>query len=46
MTVDELRNGFHRLAARLYGDELTQWRRDNFNRKYLRPTKHASENLT
>ena len=43
MTVDELREGFHRLAVRLYSDELTSWRRENFNRKYLRPTKHQPE---
>ena len=43
MTVEELREGFHRLAVRLYSDELTNWRRENFNRKYLRPTKHQTE---
>ena len=43
MSVEELRDGFHRLAVRLYSDELTRWRRDNFNRKYLRPTRHRSE---
>jgi radical SAM superfamily enzyme YgiQ (UPF0313 family) len=43
MTVDELRDGFRQLAVRLYGDNITKWRRENFNRKYLRPTKHASE---
>ena len=37
MSVEELRDGFHRLAVKLYGDELTQWRRENFRRKYLRP---------
>lgn len=36
MTVEQLREGFHRLAVELYGDELTQWRRENFHRKYLR----------
>jgi radical SAM superfamily enzyme YgiQ (UPF0313 family) len=40
MSVDELRNGFHDLARRLYAEEITHWRHDNFNRKYLRPTLH------
>jgi hypothetical protein len=40
MSVDELRHGFHDLARRLYADEITHWRRDNFNRKYLKPTLH------
>jgi radical SAM superfamily enzyme YgiQ (UPF0313 family) len=40
MSVEELRQGFHRLAVRLYSDELTRWRRDNFNNKYLRGTLH------
>ena len=44
MTVDQLREGFHRLAVDLYSDELTKWRRENFNRKYLRAAKHSSEN--
>ena len=43
MTVDQLREGFHRLAVELYSDELTKWRRDNFNRKYLRAAEHSSE---
>ncbi|NQT11938.1 MAG: B12-binding domain-containing radical SAM protein, partial [Planctomycetes bacterium] len=42
MTVDQLRAGFHRLAVDLYSDEITKWRRDNFNRKYLRAGKHES----
>jgi radical SAM superfamily enzyme YgiQ (UPF0313 family) len=46
MTVDELRAGFHRLAVELYSDEITQWRRENFNRKYLRAAKHSSEETT
>lgn len=36
MSVQELRDGFRRLAARLYGEDLTRWRRENFNRKHLR----------
>ena len=46
MTVDQLRAGFHRLAVDLYSDEITKWRRENFNRKYLRPAKHESEKPT
>jgi len=42
MTVDQLRAGFHRLAVDLYSDEITKWRRENFNRKYLRTAKHES----
>jgi radical SAM superfamily enzyme YgiQ (UPF0313 family) len=36
MSPDELRQGFHRLATTLYGDELSKWRRDTFARKYRR----------
>lgn len=36
MTPAELREGFHRLTSRLYAEDLTEWRRDNFNRNYLR----------
>jgi radical SAM superfamily enzyme YgiQ (UPF0313 family) len=43
MTAEQLREGLHRLAVRIYGDELTKWRRDNFNRKYLRQARHRSE---
>ncbi|MFH1268397.1 MAG: hypothetical protein ABIK89_21970 [Planctomycetota bacterium] len=42
----ELRAGFHRLAVELYSDEITKWRRENFNRKYLRASKHSSEKAT
>tara|TARA_R110002167_G_scaffold362307_1_gene581324 strand:- start:1025 stop:2320 length:1296 start_codon:yes stop_codon:yes gene_type:complete len=35
MTVDDLRDGFRDLAFRLYAEDLTSWRRDNFNRKHL-----------
>ena len=43
MSVEELRQGFHRLAVKLYGDELSQWRRENFRRKYLRADSHCPE---
>jgi radical SAM superfamily enzyme YgiQ (UPF0313 family) len=36
MSVEELRAGFHQLTVKLYGDDMTKWRRENFNRKYLR----------
>ena len=42
MTVDQLRNGFYDLSERLYSDELTKWRRDNFKQKYLRADKHRT----
>ncbi|RPI78749.1 MAG: DUF4070 domain-containing protein [Planctomycetaceae bacterium] len=40
MSVEELRTGFYHLARRLYGDQISHWRRDNFNRKYLKPALH------
>ena len=43
MSVEELQAGFHRLAVKLYGDELSQWRRENFRRKYLRAAVHPPE---
>ncbi len=46
MSVEELRQGFYHLAERLYSDELTQWRRDTFNRKYLRSAKSHSGDLS
>lgn len=36
MSAEELRVGFRQLVERLYCDDLTKWRRENFNRKYLR----------
>ncbi|VGO12980.1 Hopanoid C-2 methylase [Pontiella desulfatans] len=39
MTQDELRNGFHDLAMRLYSDEFTQWRRDTFKQNLRETTK-------
>ncbi|MHC4419758.1 MAG: B12-binding domain-containing radical SAM protein [Planctomycetota bacterium] len=35
MTLPELQEGFRQLAVRLYSDEETRWRRENFNRKFL-----------
>jgi radical SAM superfamily enzyme YgiQ (UPF0313 family) len=43
MSIEQLQEGFRRLAARLYSEELTRWRRDNFNRKYLRSVAFAEE---
>lgn len=42
MSVKELRQGFYDLAKRLYGEEISQWRKKNFNDKYLRPTLHRN----
>jgi len=46
MSVEELRTGFHNLARRLYADEISRWRRNNFNRKYLKPMMHEQRALT
>ena len=46
MSVDELRAGFHRLAAQLYSDDLTKWRRETFHRKYLRADSYCPEVLS
>jgi len=35
MSTGELRDGFRHLAERLYSEDLTKWRRQNFNRKFL-----------
>jgi radical SAM superfamily enzyme YgiQ (UPF0313 family) len=43
MTVDELREGFRQLAVRLYSDEETRWRKENFNRKFLSRAQRARE---
>lgn len=45
MSVEELRIGFRRLGERLYREDLTKWRRENFNRKFLRPIAHREEVL-
>jgi radical SAM superfamily enzyme YgiQ (UPF0313 family) len=43
MSVDELRNGFRHLAKRLYSEDITKWRRENFNRKFLRSAARCKE---
>jgi radical SAM superfamily enzyme YgiQ (UPF0313 family) len=43
MGPEELRQGFHGLAARLYAEDLAQWRRENFSRKFLRGARHERE---
>jgi radical SAM superfamily enzyme YgiQ (UPF0313 family) len=45
MSAEELRFGFRQLVERLYSQDLTKWRRENFNRKFLRPTAHCEEVL-
>ncbi len=35
MTREELTEGFRNLVARLYSEDATNWRRENFKRKYL-----------
>jgi radical SAM superfamily enzyme YgiQ (UPF0313 family) len=45
MSVEELRSGFRRLGESLYSEELTKWRRETFNRKYLRPRFQREEVL-
>jgi radical SAM superfamily enzyme YgiQ (UPF0313 family) len=42
MTVSELEDGFHSLAQRLYSEEFTRWRRDQFARHYRFSRKHRS----
>ena len=43
MSAEELRAGFRGLVERLYREDLTKWRRENFNRKYLRHATHCEE---
>jgi hypothetical protein len=43
MNAEELRTGFRRLAERLYSQELTNWRRENFKRKFLRQSSRYEE---
>lgn len=43
MSGAELVAGFHDLARRLYGEEMTSWRRENFKTKYLRAARHGME---
>jgi len=44
MTVEELHDGFKRLAVELYNEEFTRWRRGNFRRnlKKLEKSKGVS----
>ena len=46
MSVEELRTGFYNLARRLYDDQTSRWRRNNFNRKYLKPALHQQRRST
>ncbi|NQU23576.1 MAG: B12-binding domain-containing radical SAM protein [Candidatus Nealsonbacteria bacterium] len=43
MSAEELGEGFRQLAVRVYSEEQTQWRRENFNRKYLKPSRSGEE---
>lgn len=43
MSSDELRDGFRHLVERLYSQDLTKWRRENFHRKYLRSFQLSEE---
>ncbi|MFN0053255.1 MAG: radical SAM protein [Planctomycetales bacterium] len=45
MSIEELRSGFYHLARRLYAEDISHWRRDNFNRKYLRSKLHPKGSL-
>jgi len=45
MTSDELSEGFRQLAVRLYSEDLTNWRRENFKRKFLRAARHQQETV-
>lgn len=44
MTEAALREGFHRLAMKLYSDEFTQWRRDTFKHNLRRSSKKSAKN--
>ena len=43
MSAEELRAGFHDLALRLYGEDLTRWRRERFRRNCLRTERFEGE---
>ncbi|MCD6287509.1 MAG: B12-binding domain-containing radical SAM protein [Candidatus Hydrogenedentes bacterium] len=45
MDVDTLVNGFHDLTVRLYNEEFTAWRRNNFRRLW-RESKHNRKEAT
>jgi len=40
MTGDELREGFHQLAMKLYSDDFTTWRRDTFKQNLRQSSKN------
>lgn len=42
LTVSELEQGFHELADRLYSDDFTSWRRNQFAQKGLYSRKHKT----
>lgn len=44
MTFEELNEGFRNLGTELYSDELTNWRKDTFRKKYLRSKGVQQEN--
>jgi radical SAM superfamily enzyme YgiQ (UPF0313 family) len=41
MTADELVSGFRELVKRLYDEEMTRWRRENFHQRYLWPSQEV-----
>ncbi len=43
MSASELVAGFRNLAVRLYSEEMTHWRRENFKTKYLRAARDTTE---
>ncbi len=43
MSGDELIEGFRGLASRLYSESFTNWRRENFGHKFLRPTRRSRQ---
>jgi radical SAM superfamily enzyme YgiQ (UPF0313 family) len=45
MSAEELRIGFRELVKRLYAEDWVKWRRENFNRKYLRTISTCEEVL-
>jgi len=43
MTVEQLRDGFRDLVVRLYSDEFTRWRRENFRQSLRRVRRKKGE---
>ncbi|QDV40421.1 B12 binding domain protein [Stieleria neptunia] len=43
MSADELQQGFHELAERLYCEDFTQWRRKQFAKHYLYSRRHKRD---